>query len=177
MNTVILSGMAFLAMTWLLPAETSQPKSTKRRSPSSSKSAAAPVSGSNARSSTAKKTSTKSTTAKSNAANSASAKSISKRKGKPTRRVVRTYQQQAPTPERYQEIQQALAKKGYFQEEANGQWGPNSVDALKRFQADQNLMPDGKINALSLIALGLGPKRLSAQSKSASPPPPVPAPQ
>ena len=35
--------------------------------------------------------------------------------------------------------------------------GADSVDALKRFQADQNLMPDGKINSFSLIALGLGP--------------------
>jgi hypothetical protein len=38
------------------------------------------------------------------------------------------------------------------------------VEALKRFQADQNLTPDGKLGSLSLIALGLGPKRLSAQS-------------
>ncbi|MBV8549975.1 MAG: peptidoglycan-binding protein [Acidobacteriaceae bacterium] len=63
-----------------------------------------------------------------------------------------------PDPERYQEIQQALAGKGYFKGDANGQWGDDSVDALKRFQADQKLDPDGKINALSLIDLGLGPK-------------------
>jgi hypothetical protein len=30
---------------------------------------------------------------------------------------------------------------------------------LKRFQKDQNLPPNGRITALSLIALGLGPKR------------------
>jgi peptidoglycan hydrolase-like protein with peptidoglycan-binding domain len=72
--------------------------------------------------------------------------------------------QQAPTPERYQEIQQALASKGYFKGEPNGQWGPDSVDALKHFQQDQNLTSDGKLSALSLIALGLGPKRLSAQT-------------
>jgi peptidoglycan hydrolase-like protein with peptidoglycan-binding domain len=89
---------------------------------------------------------------------------------------VRSYQQ-SPTPERYQEIQQALVKKGYFQGEASGKWGADSTDALKRFQAEQNLTPDGKINSLSLIALGLGPKRLSAQSKSANTPPPAPAPQ
>lgn len=70
----------------------------------------------------------------------------------------------APSKDRYQQIQQALAGKGYFTGEANGQWGPDSVDALKRFQADQNLTPDGKLTSLSLIALGLGPKRLSAQS-------------
>jgi len=76
---------------------------------------------------------------------------------------VRSYQQ-APTPDRYREIQQALVSKGYYKGEPNGEWGADSSDALKRFQADQNLMPDGKINSLSLIALGLGPKRLTAKS-------------
>jgi hypothetical protein len=74
--------------------------------------------------------------------------------------------QQAPTPDRYKEIQQALVSKGYLQGEPSGQWGSDSADALKRFQADQNLMPDGKINSLSLIALGLGPKRLTAKSEA-----------
>lgn len=106
------------------------------------------------------------------AATKASSKSSStRRKGKVTRRVTRYYQQ-APTPDRYKEIQQALASKGYFQGEPNGAWGPDSIDALKRFQADQNLMPDGKISSLSLIALGLGPKRLTAKSDAA---PPLPA--
>ena len=91
-------------------------------------------------------------------------------KGKIARVPARSYQQ-APTPDRYKEIQQALASKGYLQTEPNGQWGPESADALKRFQADQSLMPDGKINSLSLIALGLGPKRLTA--KSDAPPPSV----
>ncbi len=63
-----------------------------------------------------------------------------------------------PDPERYQEIQKALADRGYFKGEVNGQWGDDSVDALRRFQADQKLQADGKINSLSLIGLGLGPK-------------------
>ena len=54
--------------------------------------------------------------------------------------------------------------------EANGTWDSDSADALKRFQADQNLTPDGKINSLSLIALGLGPKRLTAQSHAPADP-------
>ena len=74
--------------------------------------------------------------------------------------------QQAPTPDRYKEIQQALASKGYLQTEPNGDWGAESTEALKRFQADQNLTPDGKINSLSLIAMGLGPKRMTAQSQA-----------
>jgi peptidoglycan hydrolase-like protein with peptidoglycan-binding domain len=72
--------------------------------------------------------------------------------------------QAAPTPDRYKEIQQALVDKGYLHGEPNGEWGTDSGEALKRFQADQNLTPDGKINSLSLIAMGLGPKRMTAQS-------------
>jgi hypothetical protein len=75
--------------------------------------------------------------------------------------------QQQPTVDRYREIQQALAEKGYFHGPADGTWGPESVDALKRFQADQNLDADGKIGALSLIALGLSPKRESAAARPA----------
>jgi peptidoglycan hydrolase-like protein with peptidoglycan-binding domain len=80
--------------------------------------------------------------------------------------------QQAPTTDRYKEIQHALAGKGYLHGEPNGEWGVESTDALKRFQADQNLTPDGKLNSLSLIAMGLGPKRMTAQSH-----PPLPAPE
>ena len=88
-----------------------------------------------------------------------------------------------PDPERYQEIQKALAERGYFKGEPNGEWGPDSVDALKRFQADQKLTNDGKINAPSLIGLGLGPKYNSLPVPPAIPPsqlppaPPPPAPE
>jgi len=81
--------------------------------------------------------------------------------------------QVAPTPDRYKEIQQALVSKGYLHSEPNGEWGADSAEALKRFQADQNLTPDGKLNSLSLIAMGLGPKRMTAQSH-ATPPPEAP---
>jgi hypothetical protein len=92
------------------------------------------------------------------------------RRGKKTRAVSHSYRYQTtPTPERYREIQQALASKGYFHGEPNGEWGADSIDALKRFQADQSLMPDGKISSLSLIALGLGPKRLTASKSDAVP--------
>jgi peptidoglycan hydrolase-like protein with peptidoglycan-binding domain len=104
---------------------------------------------------------------------------VAHRKGSVSRRTTRYYQQ-APTPERYREIQQALASKGYFHGEPSGEWGPDSADALKRFQADQSLMPDGKINSLSLIALGLGPKHLTAAKSDAvpqaAPPATLPAP-
>ena len=73
--------------------------------------------------------------------------------------------QATPSPERYTEIQQALASKGYFKGQPNGAWGSDSVEALRRFQSDQNLEPDGKLGSLSLIALGLGPKRITAQAR------------
>lgn len=78
--------------------------------------------------------------------------------------------QLAPSPDRYREIQQALATKGYLQaEQATGTWDQNSTDALKRFQVEQNLEPSGKINSLSLIALGLGPKHDAIPVQIAAP--------
>ena len=75
--------------------------------------------------------------------------------------------QMSPTPDRYREIQGALASKGYLKpEDATGTWNQTSADAMKKFQAEQNLDSNGKINSLSLIALGLGPHRDPA------PPPP-----
>jgi hypothetical protein len=74
----------------------------------------------------------------------------------------------SPTPDRYREIQGALASKGYLKpEDATGTWNQTSSDAMKKFQAEQNLDSNGKINSLSLIALGLGPHR-----DPAPPPPP-----
>ncbi len=77
---------------------------------------------------------------------------------------------QHPDPDRYQEIQKALADRGYFKGEPNGQWNDDSVDAFKRFQTDQNLPADGKISSLALIGLGLGPKH----DGTAVIPPPAP---
>jgi peptidoglycan hydrolase-like protein with peptidoglycan-binding domain len=80
------------------------------------------------------------------------------------RAPARPASQQAPTPERYKEIQQAMADKGYFKGNVDGLWSQESVDSLKHFQADQNLPAEGKLDSLSLIGLGLGPKRMTAQS-------------
>ena len=78
--------------------------------------------------------------------------------------------QTSPSPDRYREIQGALAAKGFLKpEDATGVWNQTSLDALKNFQAEQNLESSGKINSLSLIALGLGPRR-----DPAPPPPKIP---
>ena len=121
------------------------------------------------------------TSAASRAAASKTGSKASAKSGLKSRKTVvarRPPTQQQPTPDRYKEIQQALVEKGYFQGPVDGAWNAGSVDALKRFQKDQNLDSDGKIGALSLIALGLGPKRsvASAQpaptsSEPAGPPP------
>lgn len=83
-------------------------------------------------------------------------------RGKATRRgkasAPRRVVQASPSSDRYREIQQALVTKGYLKSEPNGVWDQNSVDAMKRFQEDQKLTGTGKLNSLSLIALGLGPK-------------------
>jgi hypothetical protein len=50
------------------------------------------------------------------------------------------------------------------------------MDALKKFQAGQNLDSTGKINSLSLIALGLGPRRETAAPKPPAESPPAPPP-
>jgi hypothetical protein len=110
----------------------------------------------------------KSGAASKSGAKSASKKSTSKRAPKTTWRN----RQLAPAPERYKEIQDALAAKGFLNpDDANGQWGASSVAALKSFQSAQNIDGNGKINSLSLIALGLGPKRESP----VAPKPPEPA--
>ena len=70
---------------------------------------------------------------------------------------VRRYQLH-PTVARYKQIQQALANAGYYDGEIDGKWGPESVSALQRFQTEQGITNEGKITALALIGLGLGPK-------------------
>jgi peptidoglycan hydrolase-like protein with peptidoglycan-binding domain len=91
-----------------------------------------------------------------------SKKTAAKRRSTTRKPVVASWRntQKAPTPERYKEIQQALASKGYLESgKPSGVWDTSSVEALKKFQADQSLEPSGKLDSLSLIGLGLGPKR------------------
>jgi peptidoglycan hydrolase-like protein with peptidoglycan-binding domain len=94
----------------------------------------------------------------------------------PVRRRATTWRnrQMSPTPQRYKEIQEALVAKGYLQEPATGVWGSQSIDALRNFQRDQHLEPSGKIDSVSLIALGLGPRYDSAANSA---PPPETAPE
>ncbi|MDZ7636997.1 MAG: peptidoglycan-binding protein [Bryobacterales bacterium] len=126
----------------------------------------------------AKKTSARNTTAKKATTKRAPAKRASTAKRKKatakkstTARRARTVRrraptrsarfrgQKSPTTDRYREIQQALQSNGFLDAEPNGKWDETSASAMKRFQQQHDISPTGKINALSLIALGLGPKR------------------
>ncbi len=80
--------------------------------------------------------------------------------------------QAAPAPERYQEIQQVLLDKGYLQGVPSGTWDAQTIDAMRRFQADKHLPVTGTLNSMSLIQLGLGPKRITAANNA--PPAQVP---
>ena len=111
------------------------------------------------------------TVSKSTKANTTTA---AKRGKKPVPAITWRNRQTAPTPERYREIQEALSAKGYLgTAQVNGQWTSESTEALRKFQADQNLEASGKINSLSLIALGLGPKHETGAE--VKPPPQAPA--
>jgi len=67
--------------------------------------------------------------------------------------------QNAPTPDRYKEIQKALVDKGYLKSEPSGVWDAQSIEAMRQYQNDRKLEPTGKLTAAALIDLGLGPKK------------------
>lgn len=61
-----------------------------------------------------------------------------------------------PSSERIQQIQQALARWGYFQGDPTGKWDAETIDAMKQFQQAEGIPANGKIDATSLQELGLG---------------------
>ena len=50
--------------------------------------------------------------------------------------------------------QAALNNQGYSVE-VDGQWGPNTQAAVRRFQADHNIAPSGKLDNTTMAALGV----------------------
>ena len=65
-----------------------------------------------------------------------------------------------PSPERIEEIQQALVKVGYLSEQPNGRWDEQTREAMRRYQTDHGLPVTGLPEAKSLMKLGLGPHGL-----------------
>jgi len=130
-------AVAALLLT-LLPA-------ISRTRPQSSKTTEKPAAAKKKVSGPAKKTTSK----------ASSRKAVTKPKAKKTPAY---RSQQRPTPERYREIEEALASRGYLSDEPAGKWTAASVEALRNFQSDNELPATGRIDSLSLIQLGLGPK-------------------
>ena len=64
--------------------------------------------------------------------------------------------QPAPTRARIIEIQQALARQGFYSGKPSGRWDAATTQAMKNFQTSKGLTPTGKLGALSLQNLGLG---------------------
>lgn len=64
--------------------------------------------------------------------------------------------QKGPTPDRINEIQEALARQGAYVGQPSGKWDAKTVEAMRRFQSARSLNPTGKLDALTLQKLGLG---------------------
>ena len=62
--------------------------------------------------------------------------------------------------DRVGEIQQALVKAGYLDEEPTGRWDDSTRSAMKRYQSDHGFLATGLPEAKSLMKLGLGPHPL-----------------
>ena len=124
-----------------------------------------------------KSTAAKSTAAKSTATPSAASASSSGKKstghksvkGASSKKSRRVKGQAAPTPERVNEIQDALARNGAYSGAPTGKWDDSTTDAMKKFQSAHGLNPNGKMDARTLQALGLGSE--TAGAGAPTPPP------
>jgi peptidoglycan hydrolase-like protein with peptidoglycan-binding domain len=54
------------------------------------------------------------------------------------------------------DVQVALSALGYYNGQINGLLGPDTQDAIARFQNDNGLYATGAIDELTLTRLGLG---------------------
>jgi peptidoglycan hydrolase-like protein with peptidoglycan-binding domain len=67
------------------------------------------------------------------------------------------------------QVQARLADLNYFDTSATGHFGPLTVDAVKRFQADRGLVADGIVGPQTYKALGIAP--VVAKTAPSLPPP------
>jgi peptidoglycan hydrolase-like protein with peptidoglycan-binding domain len=156
MGGFILAALA--AGSWTLPAGGAQStvhksihKTTSTTPSSSSSKLKTPAS----KSSTPTKTSARST--------------HSSRGAKSSRRTHKVKGQAAPTPERIDEIQQALARNGAYEAVTSGKWDDSTTEAMRKFQTAHGLNPTGKLDAPTLQKLGLGSE--TAGLAAPTPPP------
>jgi peptidoglycan hydrolase-like protein with peptidoglycan-binding domain len=110
-----------------------------------------------AQTSSARKTSQKPTTGTTTAKTTTrTTKKSSRTRKSSTRKSNRVKGQAAPTPDRVNDIQGALAKNGAYTGSPTGKWDDSTVEAMKKFQASHGLNPTGKMDALTLQKLGFG---------------------
>jgi peptidoglycan hydrolase-like protein with peptidoglycan-binding domain len=173
LRSLALVVLLFLCITG---AVSQTPKTaSKTRSEASAASAGKKTTASPKKTTTSVKKTT--TSAKKTATSAKKTATSAKNAARSRKRVVaRKRGQTQPTSDRYTEIQQALIARGHSEGPATGVWGAGWVTALKGFQADQKLEATGKIDSLSLIRLGLGPRReeptQAAGLEASEPPPP-----
>lgn len=86
---------------------------------------------------------------------------------------------QALSPQEVQAVQQQLRQFGVYSGAIDGQWGPDSVIALQRFQQQHGIQPSGQLNEGTVASLGLNPGMLlsgpPAPATAMAPPPSAPA--
>jgi peptidoglycan hydrolase-like protein with peptidoglycan-binding domain len=109
-----------------------------------------------AQTSSARKTSQKPTTGSTAKTTTRTTKKSSKTRKSSSRKSNRVKGQAAPTPDRINDIQGALAKNGAYTGSPTGKWDDSTAEAMKKFQASHGLNPTGKMDALTLQKLGFG---------------------
>jgi hypothetical protein len=81
-------------------------------------------------------------------------------------RARKRYVREAPTPEmspqRAEQIQEALVQAGDLHETPTGLWDTETREAMKQYQSSNGFQPTGLPDAKSLMKLGLGPHPLPA---------------
>ncbi len=165
-------GVCLLGFCLVLPAFATPPKT--RRAAGKSHTATS----STARRATGKSHTAAASTARRSSAKTGKGRKYARNRSKTKKTSVQTWRtgQMVPTPARYKEIQAALVSKGYSSQAADGVWGPQWSESLRKFQQDQKLEPSGKLSSLSLITLGLGPRREAPGSPAPAHPPGNPPP-
>jgi hypothetical protein len=98
-----------------------------------------------------------------------SGKSSARTSGKTSNRARKQPGQKAPTNDRINEIQMALARDGSFRGAPTGKWDADTAEAMRKFQAGHGLNPSGKLDAPTLQRLGLGSQ--TAGIAAPTPPP------
>ena len=98
-----------------------------------------------------------------------SGKSSARTSGKTSKKSRKQPGQKAPTNDRINEIQMALARDGSFRGAPTGKWDDDTTEAMRKFQAGHGLNPSGKLDASTLQRLGLGSQ--TAGIAAPTPPP------